>query len=327
MKPSSRHPLGHAAPAADAATGVFDLSRLSWDDLRIIKVLSESGNRASAADKLGLNVSTVSRRIAQVEQTLGVTIFTRRRSGYVLTAEGEELRALSDRVELDIVSVARRVGRASQEPVGNLRITTSDSLLLYFLAPIIAAFKKRHAAIRVEVLVGNDTLNLARDESDVALRATKKPLETLVGRRLATIAWAPYGRRTDFPHKTPSGDRLYEQVWVSYAGQLAGLSATAYVDTRVAPQHILFRADSVAAICTAISAGMGIGFLPCMLGDITPGLIRVGPVVPALDDELWLLTHPDIRVSPRVQTFMQFCADAVRDQKPLIEGQSPAAEA
>ncbi|OZI52000.1 LysR family transcriptional regulator [Bordetella genomosp. 5] len=304
--------------------GDSDVSSLSWDDLRIVKALSDSGNRATAADRLGLNASTLSRRIAHLEQALGVTIFTRRRSGYTLTAEGQELRALSERVELDIVSVARRVGRATQEPIGNLRITTSDSLLLHFLTPIIAAFRRRHTAIRIEVYVGNDALNLARDESDIALRATKNPLDTLAGRRLATIAWAAYGRRADFPHNTPAGDRLYEQLWVSYAGRLAGLGAVPYVDARVAASDILYRADSVAAISSAISAGMGIGFLPCMLGDVMPGLMRMGPVVPELDDELWLLTHPDIRISPRVQTFMQFCADAVREQKALIEGRSPA---
>lgn len=300
------------------------ISGLSWDDLRIIKTLSESGNRGSAADSLGLNISTVSRRVVHVEQTLGIKIFTRRRTGYTLTPEGQELRALSERVELDIVSVARRIGRGAQEPVGNLRITTSDSLLLYFLTPIIAAFKSRHAAIRVEVLVGNDTLNLARDESDIALRATKKPLESLVGRRLATIAWAPYGRRFDYPHRTPSPEHLYDQVWVSYTGHLVGLDAVAYLNKRVAPENILYRADSVAAVSAAITAGMGIGLLPCMLGDITPGLIRMSAVVPELDDELWLLTHPDIRISPRVQTFMQFCSDAALEQKPLIEGRMPS---
>lgn len=302
----------------------FATNHLSWDDLRIVKALSDSGSRTSAADALGWNVSTLSRRIARLERTLGIKIFTHRRTGYTLTQAGQALRALGDRIELDIVSVARQIGSSSHEPVGSLRITTSDSLLLHFLTPIVAAFRTRHAAMQIEILVGNDSLNLARGESDVALRATKTPPDTLIGRRLATIAWAPYGRRADFPHKTPSNERLYDQVWVSYAGRLSGLRAVAYVDMRVAPQSILYRADSVAAVHTAISAGMGMGFLPCMLGDATPGLVRMGPTEPELDDELWLLTHPDIRMSPPVQRFMHFCSEAVRGQKSLIEGHRPA---
>jgi DNA-binding transcriptional LysR family regulator len=87
----------------------------------------------------------------------------------MLTVEGLELRALGERVELDIVSVARRVSRAMQGAFGKLPITPSDSLLQYFLTPIIADFKARNAPIAVEILVGNDTLNLSRDKSDIAL--------------------------------------------------------------------------------------------------------------------------------------------------------------
>jgi len=295
------------------------VNQLSWDDLRIIKTLSECGNRSATAKKLGINVSTVSRRVAQVEKTLGVALFDHRRSGYMLTAEGAELRALGERVELDIVSVTRRVSRAGQGTLGKIRITTSDSLLLYFLTPIIADFKALNAGITIEVLVGNQTLSLARDESDIAVRATRKPAESLVGRRLATIAWAAYGSAGNAPYDSPFGE---DQPWVSYSAGLAGLRATSYVESRVAANNIAYRTDSVAAASAAIAAGLGLGFLPCMLGDITPGLVRVGPVVDELSDDLWLLTHQDIRKSRRVQAFMAFCAEAVASQKSLIEGQS-----
>ena len=296
------------------------VSQLSWDDLRIIKMLSECGNRSDTAKKLGINVSTVSRRVAQVEKTLGVALFDHRRSGYMLTAEGAELRALGERVELDIVSVTRRVSRSGQGPLGKLRITTSDSLLLYFLTPIIADFKALNEGIMIEVLVGNQTLSLARDESDIAVRATNKPSESLVGRRLATIAWAPYGSIKNAPTATPFAEG---QAWISYSAALCGLKATSYVESRVAADCISYRTDSVAAASAAIAAGLGFGFLPCMLGDITPGLVRVGPVVPELQDDLWLLTHQDIRKSWRVKAFMTFCAAAVANQKPLIEGHLP----
>lgn len=318
--------LPKSAPSGPAlqAGAKWDLSiavnQLSWDDLRIIKTLSECGNRNDTAKKLGINVSTVSRRVAQVEKTLGVALFDHRRSGYMLTAEGEELRALGERVELDIVSVARRVSRAGEGPLGKLRITTSDSLLLYFLTPIIADFKALNEGVAIEVLVGNQTLSLARDESDIAVRATKKPSESLVGRKLATIAWASYGS----VKKTPTSDPFAsDQAWVSYSGALCGLKATSYVESRVPAHCISYRTDSVAAASAAIVAGLGFGYLPCMLGDITPGLMRVGPVVTELQDELWLLTHQDIRKSWRVKAFMTFCGAAVAELKPLIEGQRP----
>lgn len=295
------------------------VNQLSWDDLRIIKTLSECRNRSAAAKKLGISLCTVSRRVAQVEKALGVVLFDHRNSAYMLTAEGAELQALAERVELDIVSVTRSVSRASQGTLGKLRITTSDSLLLYFLTPIIADFKALNEGIAIEVLVGNPTLSLARDESDIAVRATTKPSESLVGRKLATIAWAPYGCRRNASTSAPFA---IDQAWISYSAGLSNLKATSYVESRVAANNISYRTDSVAAASAAIAAGIGLGFLPCMLGDITPGLVRVGPIVSELNDELWLLTHQDIRKSPRVQAFMTFCADAVACQKLLVEGQS-----
>ena len=321
VKPSP----GTAPPIPAVKDGLkWDLgeaaSQLAWDDLRIIKTLSDCGSRADTAKQLGINVSTVSRRLKQVETALGVALFDHRKAGYLLTAEGAELRELAERVELDIVSVTRRVSRAGQGPLGKLRITTSDSLLLYFLTPIIADFKALNEGITIEVLVGNQTLSLARDESDIAVRATKKPADTLVGRKLANIAWAAYRSVKQATSADPFADG---QSWVSYSGGLCGLKATSYVECRVPPEHIAYRTDSVAAASAAIAAGLGYGFLPCMLGDMTPGLARVGPVVQELQDELWLLTHQDIRKSWRVKAFMTFCAAAVADLKPLVEGQQP----
>jgi DNA-binding transcriptional LysR family regulator len=316
---TARHDV-HGLTRGDPGNPV---GQLSWDDLRIVKILGECGNRAATATKLGINVSTVSRRVAQLEQTLGVALFDRRRSGYRLTAEGLELRALAERVELDIVSVARRVAPSMQGALGKLRITMSDSLLLHFFTSLIADFKAANAAIAIEIFVGNGTLNLARDESDIALRATKNPPENLVGRKLATIAWAPYGRAADFSYMVPATSELYDQVWVSYTASLSNLKAAHYVESRVAVRNISYRCDSVAAIGAAVAAGLGLGFLPCMLGDSMQGLRRVGPIMAELNDELWLLTHPDIRKSRRVRAFMTFCADAVARQKPLIEGHTP----
>ncbi len=314
LMPSSTVPDREVIAISDAAL------RFSWDDLRIIKMLSECGSRAIAAERLGINASTVSRRVAQAEAALGVALFERRRAGYKLTPEGVELRALSERVELDVVSVARRVAGAVHGPLGTLRITTSDSLLLYFLTPILAEFRTRNPSLSVDVLVGNDTLDLARDESDIAIRATRSPLENLVGRKLASIAWAPYGSALQFRRKRPAADRIFDMTWASYTGKLSGLKAFHYLQSRVAPINVAYRSDSVAAVSKAVAAGLGMGYLPCMLGDLTTELVRVGPVVPELEDELWLLTHPDIRRTRRVQTFMSFCAAAVAKQKALIEG-------
>lgn len=295
------------------------VSKLSWDDLRIIRAIGINGALAPAAEMLGINGSTIARRLSKVEEVLGATLFDRRRTGYVATAHGKELISLAERVEVDVISVARRVAEQGRRHAGELRITTSDSILLYFLTPLIASFKAQNPAIKIETLVGNVSLNLARGESDIAVRATESPPENLFGRKVATIAWAPYALAADAgPHWPDAG--LFDRQWISYAGQLSGLKASAFVDKRVHPDNIAYRTDSVAGAAAAIDAGLGTGYLPCMLGDISPGLVRVGAIEPTLNDQLWLLTHPDIRNSDRIQGFMTHCIEAIGKNRGLIEG-------
>ena len=299
-------------------------SKLSWDDLRVIQAVARTGALAAAAKMLGINVTTITRRLAKVEEVLGVALFDRRRAGYVATAQGEEMAALAERVELDVIGVARRVAGHAQGHAGDLRITTSDSLLLYFLTPMIASFKACNPAVRVEVTVGNGALNLARGEADIAIRATERPPENLFGRKVSAIAWAPYRAWSD---EVADGHVGPDRQWVSYGGKLSGLKAAEFVAARVSPDAIGYRTDSVAGAAAAIAAGLGVGYLPCMLGDLSPDLERIGPIEPALNDDLWLLTHPDIRRSGRIYAFMTHCAEAVGQSRDLVEGRLGATSA
>ena len=296
------------------------IHKLSWDDLRIIRAVGKNGALAPAAEMLGVNRSTIARRLSKVEEILGVTLFDRRRTGYSTTVEGEELIALTERVELDVVSVARRVSGHVRGHVGDLRITTSDSILLSFLTPMIASFKAQNPAIRVEVTVRNSSLNLARGEADIAVRATEAPPENLFGRKVATIAWAPYVGLPNSVSSWPGTGELFDCQWVSYSGNLSGLKAFKFVEARVHHDNIAYRTDSVAGAAAAIAAGLGVGYLPCTLGDLSPDLIRIGAVEPELNDELWVLTHPDIRKSGRIYAFMTHCIEAISKNRALVEG-------
>jgi DNA-binding transcriptional LysR family regulator len=301
------------------------LRRLSWDDLHIIKAIGENGGLAAAAAALGLNHSTVSRRLTAVEETLGVVLFDRRRSGYTPTGAGAEMIALGGRVEQDILAVARRVSGHARGHTGELRVTTSDALLLDFLMPIIAEFRATNPEICLEVIVKNRSLNLARGDSDIAFRATIAPPENLFGRKVATIAWAVYGRRIDHIGASPDLDDLTRRPWTSYGGGLSRLRAYRFVEDRVPRENIVYRSNSVAGAAAAIAAGIGIGFLPCMHGDLMPSLMRISPVQPEVYDELWILTHPDIRKSGRVYAFMEHCARAIVRQRDFIEGRETQA--
>ena len=125
----------------------------------------------------------------------------------------------------------------------------------------------------------------------------------------------------------PTPAKLHDRIWASYCDELSMLKAVKLVDAHVPPQNIAYRINSVEGLSAAVSAGLGAGYLPCMVGDLIPSLMRIGPLMPELADPLWLLTHPDLRKTGRVHTFLEYCATALGKQRAFIEGRSGAAPA
>src|SRR3712207_205835 len=133
-----------------------------------------------------------------MEENLGVKLFERHRTGYVLTTAGEEMTMLAEQMEENVTAFTRKLAGQAVAPAGELRVTTNDTLLVHLLTPIFARFIKACPEMRLDVVLANQALNLSKRDADVAIRATDDPPETLVGRRVSTIAWAIYGRKADF---------------------------------------------------------------------------------------------------------------------------------
>ena len=146
--------------------------------------------------------------------------------------------------------------------------------------------------------------------------------ETLVGRRVATIAWAIYGRAADFPAGSRSMDMpgLFQRAWVALGDNLATLKAARFVRDQVPHEKIVYKVNTVLGLAEAVEAGLGIGPLPCFIADAKPSLVRLSDINPDFSAGLWLLTHPELRQSARVRAFMDFMATEIGRQKKWIEG-------
>jgi DNA-binding transcriptional LysR family regulator len=297
-------------------------SNLAWDDFRLIKAIADHDGLTGAAAALNVNHSTVFRRLGQIEEQLGLPLFERRKTGYVATVAGAEMAALAGRMEEDVTAFGRRLAGRDVAPSGEVRVTTTDTLYLNVLLPIFAAFRLANPAIRLDVVIGNQTLNLSRRDADVAIRASDTPGETLVGRRLATLTWAIYGRAQDGLNADESADSslLFQRDWVTLGDQLGYVKAARYVRDRVAPEKIALKSSAVLGMTEAVEQGLGIGPLPCFIADQRPGLIRLMPPDPDFSTGLWILTHPDIRNAPRVRAFMEFVGGELAKKRGLIEG-------
>jgi len=293
-------------------------NRLPWDDLRLILAVGRAGSLSGAARELGVNHSTVFRRLGVVEDRLGVRLFERFRDGYAPTAAGDTVVALAQRMETEVLAVERMLAGEDLRPSGVVRVTTTETLL-GFLTPIFAAFRAACPEITLEVIASDAFFNLTRRDADVAIRPAAEAPETLVGRRLATIATAIYGS-ADYLVSHPASDDLCGHDWVEPEESLAHLASARWLEAAVPGARITYRASTLTALLEGAKAGFGLAALPCFLAEPVPRLVRVRPPMPDMETGLWLLTHPALRRTARVRAVLDFVAPAISACRPLLEG-------
>ena len=291
--------------------------RLAWDDLQYVLAVGRAGSLSGAARELRVNHSTVFRRVGMIEEQLGVRLFDRHRDGYVATAAGEAVIGLAGKLDDDILGLERKLAGEDLRPSGTVRVTTTDTLI-DTLVPLFGAFQKLYPEICLELVTGNQFLNLSRRDADVALRPSMEPPETLHGRRISAIAFAPYGSKSYLAAVGGGGvERTHR--WVGLDDTLSHLSVHAWLRDRVPAEQIGFKANSFVAAKSAALAGMGLALLPCYMADHTSELERIGDPIPALATDFWLLVHEDIRRTARVRAFIEFIFAELVKLKPLLE--------
>lgn len=295
--------------------------QFSLDDLRLVRAVAESRSLAAAAVRLGIDPSTVFRRLGALEERLGVKLFERHRAGYRTNSAGEDISALASRMDDEMVALSLRLAGQAPESEGEVRVTTNDTLLIHLLTPIFAAFRRSHPQTRLDILLSNEALNLSRRDADVAIRVTAEPPETLVGRRIASLGWALYAPSGTVPETASPGAQSFGELdWVALGGALEGVAVARATRRRARPDRIVYKVDTVLALADAVEAGLGIGYLPCYVADRRTGLARIAPPDPELAGPLWLLTHPELRQIPRIRSLLDHLARAIAKERTSLAG-------
>ena len=300
---------------------------LDWNGLRVALAIARAGGLAPAAQHLGVNHSTVFRRLNTLEQQLGAQLFERLPGGYQPTAAGARLIGVAERIEAEALSLERELTGQDARLSGRLRVTSSETLAYRVLTAEIAGFRRRHPGIQVELLIDNRQLDLSRREADLALRATR-PLEgDLFGRKLADIAWAVYGSADYLAERGPPAGlhRLGEHALIGWDVPAATVKTAAWLAASVPESAIVYRSSSLINQLIAARAGIGLAVLPCYLADPEAGLQRALPPIPELTRELWLITHKALKGTARVRTFMELVGEGVRRRLRHLE--RPGADA
>lgn len=293
----------------------------NWDDLRMFLAIARAESLSGAARTLGVNHSTVFRRIGAFEEKLGVRLFERLPSGYLLTHAGEEMYEGALRVEDEISGLSRKVSGQDLRLSGTVRVTTVDMLALWLLPWHFAAFRRAYPGIELEIAVSNAALNLTKREADVALRVGNEPPESLVGRRVGRLVFAIYGS-SDYRARRTAED-LGSHDWIGLDSDHAPLARRF---ARFLPEvRPVYRANSVAAAVALAKGGIGLAPLPCGLADMEPDLVRIGPLPEDFTLDLWLLTHEDLRRTARIRAILDFLAERLGHCADLLEGRRPEA--
>jgi DNA-binding transcriptional LysR family regulator len=304
----------HPAPFGAAMTE-FD-----WDDLRYVLKVAAEGSLAAAARKLHVNHTTVLRRVDAFEKRLGMRVFERLPSGYVLTAGGEDLIAAASRIDDEVVALERKLTGRDLQLTGTVRVTTTDSLAVSLLPEILAAFRRAHPGILIELAVSNAMFNLTRRDADIAIRPALKPPEAMIGRRVSAIAFAIYASPDYLAGRQLSFDDLKQSAWIVPDESLADSSVWRWMRATLPDVEVALEVDSLLTARHLAAAGAGLAALPCYLGDSALQLVRVTAPIDEMATELWLLTHPDLRRTARVRAFTEFVAEALGRRKVLLEG-------
>jgi DNA-binding transcriptional LysR family regulator len=293
---------------------------MEWSDVQIFLAVARSGTVRGAAHALRVDASTVSRRVAALEQAAGARLFERTRGGFVLTASGQTMLESSQRMDAEIEGLRRRLVGADRRLEGVVRVTFPGSFTS-IAHEAMAAFARNHPAVEVELLTLDLMVDVDGRQADVAIRVAGQPPEHLVGRRVATLAGALYASRA---YLREHGDDLCapSHSWVDWDRRLGSKPAFAWLAERFPGRRIVARGLSTADVAQAVRSGVGIGPLPCLVADPEPELVRLADAPAETWSPVWLLTHADLKPAARVRAVVAHLARALRDGRARIEGRA-----
>jgi DNA-binding transcriptional LysR family regulator len=291
---------------------------LDWGDLRFFLELSRTGSLSGAARRLKVDRNTVGRRVASLEEALGLTLFERGPQGWSRTAAGDELAALATRVEENVLALARHADAADRDVAGTVRLTTPTHVAAQLLAPALPLLRDRHPRLLLEVAVDQRIFDLTRREADLALRLGRPREAGLVMRKLGEVAYGLYAARGQPAARRGKVD-FAADAFVGFDDSLASVPQERWL-ARVAPaRKLVFRCNSSLSLVSAVRAGMGVALLPCFVAAREPDLVRLEAPEP-VHHELWLLFHGDLGRTPRVRAVIEWVDAVVKNAKAALMG-------
>lgn len=291
---------------------------LEWNDLTVILAICRAGSLSGAARMLGQNHSTIFRKINSIEKKTGVRFFERLPEGYAMTDAGQTALHYAERIESEVHALGREVLGQDMRLQGKIRVTAPEGMTVQMAPKLFAEFCRIHPEVQIDIVGGSSALDLSRREADIAIRATAKPPDTSLGRKLCDFRFAIYAspqylkRKKDVP--------LPDHDWCFIQGTVEWLVPMIWKKKAHGERRTIFASSLAMAVMNATAEGLGLTMMPCYLADTDKRLVRVSDTIEPLTLELWILTHPDLRHTARVKALMAYLYAELDKEKDLFEG-------
>ena len=285
-----------------------EMQTTNWNDLRYILALSRGKTLAAAARLLGVDDTTVARRLLAVQETIGVRLYQRLADGTLqLTTAGERAALHAERIEREISALDVALSGVDGVIFGTVRVTSVPIIVNHILVPAAKLLLKHHPYLQLEFVADARDLSLTRREADLALRLARPKTggTRVMARRIGTLRYDVYASASC------SGRDEKTLPWLTYDEVMAHLPQARWIaanavrnDERIASVHV----NDAEAMLEAVIAGLGRSLLPCIVADGDSRVRRIGAKrrVPVLARELWLLIHSELRKLDRIEAVVNW---------------------
>jgi DNA-binding transcriptional LysR family regulator len=273
--------------------------RLNAADLEIVLAMVRTGTLAAAGERLGVDASTVFRSLKRIERGLGQSLFKRSRAGYLAVELALALAERAEQVEAALEAARSEAQALPDQASGTVRLTTTDTILHGLVAPALKALQNQQPSLAFELHTGNELASLTRRDADIAVRATKRPPQHLVGKHIGPIRVALYVAKAG-PVRRYAEVEAGKAAWIGPDDALPGHPSVVWRKRHFPKVTPRYSVGSILTVMELVALGLGVGILPVFLAQPRKDLRQMTDVLDEGQTELWLLTHPESRHLRRV---------------------------
>lgn len=307
----------------DTLTVVPGAERLDWNDVSVFLALVRHRNLSETARFLGVNHTTVGRRIRALEDQLNQRLFERTRLGYLLTDAGHHLLRHAEGMEEHAHSIALEFTESNTAPGGIVRLATMEALGSLYLAPRMAQLYKDHPAVRIELVTASHWINLSKREADILISFPKPQGRRIDVTKIGEFALHLYATPGYLKaHGTPETiDDLKGHRLIDYIDELVQISAVRWLSDIIQEPPVDFRSTSLVAQYNAAATGLGIAMLPTFVAGRDKRLVRVLADRVVVKRDFWLTVHQDLLHLLRVRQVLAFLTKLIENDRDFLMGE------